>query len=326
MDRCPNCDAPVRPNAKFCTSCGFRLPNAEPVKPAEAAPQAAAQPDGWRSPFATTSNYEHNQSWTAPVPSPYAPPPLPRPVPAPAAPVEPIAPAPLEAAAMAEEAAPVFAGWPNFSTSTIPAGEPESETPVEAAVVEEPTAVKAMIDESIVNEPAAAEAPEEQIQIEAVSDAIAETPVEQPVAIESSSDETPGASRPLPEVGENPSDNPTEPIPVMAAIAKSDIVQRALGLVDELRNLIPSLKSSTGAPNSGDAPAILKAAGAGTADSNDLAQLRTSLKTAAERPRDIDVMMDLVSRAGAIQELLAERDKYAAAITQAQAALDAAPE
>lgn len=45
IDRCPNCGQTVRPGARFCTSCGFRLPE----QPAESAPQAS------RSPFATTS-------------------------------------------------------------------------------------------------------------------------------------------------------------------------------------------------------------------------------------------------------------------------------
>ena len=108
----------------------------------------------------------------------------------------------------------------------------------------------------------------------------------------------------------------------MAAIARSDNVQRALALVDELRNLIPNLKSSSGSSDSGSAVAILREAHAGAADSEALTQLRAALEIAASRPRDIDVMMDLDMRVGVIQDLLAERDKYRAAITQALAALD----
>lgn len=128
-------------------------------------------------------------------------------------------------------------------------------------------------------------------------------------------------------MGENPAETPTEPIPTIAAIAKSDIVRRALGLVDELRSLIPHLRSSEGAPASaGDVAAILSASGAGQPDSTALTDLRAAIETAANRPRDIDIMLDLVSRAGAIQDLLAERDRYAAAIVNAQAALANTPE
>jgi hypothetical protein len=45
MNRCPNCAAQNREGAKFCTSCGFRLPAEAPV---------LATSD--RSPFATTSS------------------------------------------------------------------------------------------------------------------------------------------------------------------------------------------------------------------------------------------------------------------------------
>src|SRR5438046_890763 len=46
VDKCPNCGQPSRPGARFCTSCGFRLPD-RPVEP-EPSPLT-------RSPFATTS-------------------------------------------------------------------------------------------------------------------------------------------------------------------------------------------------------------------------------------------------------------------------------
>lgn len=58
MDRCPNCGSTIRIGAKFCTSCGFRLPESEP----DAAPAVPS-----RSPFATTtaSSEEARSSWNA---------------------------------------------------------------------------------------------------------------------------------------------------------------------------------------------------------------------------------------------------------------------
>src|SRR6266511_1952003 len=48
MEQCPNCGSTVRIGAKFCTTCGFRLP--EPAAPEPVGGVAA------RSPFASTSS------------------------------------------------------------------------------------------------------------------------------------------------------------------------------------------------------------------------------------------------------------------------------
>jgi hypothetical protein len=53
MERCPNCGAPARPNANFCTTCGVRLPDdLSPAQPpvTESAPPAPAPlspSNGW---------------------------------------------------------------------------------------------------------------------------------------------------------------------------------------------------------------------------------------------------------------------------------------
>ena len=48
MERCPNCDTPGRPGAKFCTTCGFRFPEDESTTQAddESAGITAAGGDG----------------------------------------------------------------------------------------------------------------------------------------------------------------------------------------------------------------------------------------------------------------------------------------
>ena len=49
-------------------------------------------------------------------------------------------------------------------------------------------------------------------------------------------------------------------------------------------------------------------------DEDELAPLRTAIASAQERPRDVDVMLDLVLRADAIAAVLTERDQLKAAI------------
>lgn len=227
--------------------------------------------------------------------------------------------------AIVEDAAPVFAGWPNFATSTIPAEETViAESPVEAAPSE---AVSAP------SEPAQSEpeepwsiAPEEHHDVELAAVASQyDQQHEDPIGEEDVTAEPQLAGEPhrmLANRRGDSSDDPTEPIPVAATQHPSDGVDRALDLIDELRSLIPTLNplaDRTG--NSANAAAILSKASTGEADSDALSQLRGVVQTANACPRDIDVMLDLVSRAGAIQDVLAERDRYAAAIAKALAAL-----
>jgi hypothetical protein len=64
MERCPNCDTPARPGAKFCTTCGFRFPgdaseselaqddtdSTAPANDDEPGLFPGAMTDGWPSP------------------------------------------------------------------------------------------------------------------------------------------------------------------------------------------------------------------------------------------------------------------------------------
>jgi hypothetical protein len=64
MERCPNCDTPARPGAKFCTTCGFRFPGdasgselaqddtdtTAPANDDEPGLFPGAMTDGWPSP------------------------------------------------------------------------------------------------------------------------------------------------------------------------------------------------------------------------------------------------------------------------------------
>ena len=117
----------------------------------------------------------------------------------------------------------------------------------------------------------------------------------------------------------------------------TDSETRVLDLLDQLRSLIPELAASrtTGSDTSADAtggqPAEregrisdvisdLERAREGVGASDDL---RAVLEAATSRPRDMDVVLDLVGRAGNLIDLLDERDRLVAAIEQATSALRA---
>jgi len=104
----------------------------------------------------------------------------------------------------------------------------------------------------------------------------------------------------------------------------TDIQARAGELLDELRSLIPALGLTAGADpgTSGAEPsgamfdtqgliADLESATSGVSSSDDL---RSVLESAQSRPRDMDVVLELVGRAGSLIDLLDERDRLAAAI------------
>lgn len=50
MERCPNCGAPARPGAKFCTTCGYRLPAAAVVPTADPAETSRDSAASWPAP------------------------------------------------------------------------------------------------------------------------------------------------------------------------------------------------------------------------------------------------------------------------------------
>jgi hypothetical protein len=118
VDRCPNCGQTVRPSARFCTSCGFRLPEQAPVE---------QPPTVGRSPFATTSTvspwWQPTQRGEAPAETPSAP----------AMPQE------SEAAAAGVEAATAEAA-PSSAPEVLPQ---EAEAPAAEAVPEAAEAVPA---------------------------------------------------------------------------------------------------------------------------------------------------------------------------------------
>ena len=108
----------------------------------------------------------------------------------------------------------------------------------------------------------------------------------------------------------------------------SDAQTRAMELLDQLRSLIPELGAASGmAEDLGVAEPTAPAVDTQTAITEVLEELererdgistlddlRSVLEAAERRPRDMDVILDLVARAGSLVELLDERDRLVATI------------
>jgi hypothetical protein len=107
--------------------------------------------------------------------------------------------------------------------------------------------------------------------------------------------------------------------------ALDDAKVRAVQLVDELRELIPRLSASAG-PETGTIQDVIGSLNEALqhqgSDAERFQSLRAAVATAQARPRDVDVMLDLVSRAETIAAVLAAHDRYVAAIESAVSTLE----
>lgn len=105
---------------------------------------------------------------------------------------------------------------------------------------------------------------------------------------------------------------------------------RALDLLDELRSLIPALSAESaalqGQMDSGTTDVVnaaIQELDDATASVGDSSDLRAVLEAATTRPRDMDVVLELVGQAGSLIDLLDERDRLVAAVERAASALRA---
>ncbi len=296
MNRCPNCGAQNRDGAKFCTSCGFRMPAPDASKP-------AATATAERSPFATTSTVGR-----------------------PAEPTPPTAPVP-----------PAYESWtepipPQATLTEGPGGSWDSPPPVNTAVPVSDEMIASLIgteqrasetDDAPVavsetDDVIALGEPEETIEATASDDSDAVEAdshiieVEEPVAIEATD--------------EAPEIEPfqAEEIEDVAAIAPANpsgdaSIDSLLKLVRDLEyGLVELADARSGAVTpvitGGADVGLLQGALQGLSSEDDLASLRDAIATAQDRPRDVDVMLDLVLRADAIATVIGERDQLKSAI------------
>jgi hypothetical protein len=117
METCPNCGNEIRPTARFCTSCGFRMPERTPGAAAEEAQRLAAQPSGWGTPPETEDTAPQPAVQMTDTAAPTGPetPPTPATSDWSATPAAPAQPAPA-----AVEPAPVAAVEPAMPSGPVP--------------------------------------------------------------------------------------------------------------------------------------------------------------------------------------------------------------
>jgi hypothetical protein len=295
MNRCPNCAAQNRDGAKFCTSCGFRMP-----APEAAAAKAPAAASSGRSPFATTSTLGRPaETATATVPESYE---------GWTTPIEPQPEIEMGPGGSWDSPPPVDTAVPvsdEMIASLISAkGTPVQET--DQVVAEETTAE--MAEET---EPAAA--------AEAVEPA---EPADEVIALGEPEEESVPVAEAVADVPEVEPFVAEEVAPV-AAITTNPVpvsgdasVDSLLKLVRELEYGLVELADSRPAASDDEGADVGLLAGAlqGLSSEDEVAILRDAISTAQDRPRDVDVMLDLVLRADAIAIIIGERDQLKSAI------------
>ncbi len=343
MDRCPNCGSATRAGARFCTACGFRLPEQQP---------AANEPA--RSPFATTSTYSGQWSstnWNQP-----APPPVPvdaaetataatEPTPEPdAVPIEVEATVPDQTVSV-NEASPdsEIGGQPqNAGWQTAAASQPaDAWAEIHAATAPPPASAgrgageAGMHDtEALAETIAGWEGSHPPVPSNGATGGAVSAAVEEVVAPEAAV-EPAGSTATAARVAAEPDELETVE-PVIDSVESNEVVapepiaaetrvtvaepetsgtgsvQHALALVDELRSLVATFDPAAGIQTPSAISNELAAAKAIlSGDPARFDDLRALVATAQSRPRDIDVMLTFVSKADQVAELLSAHDALA---------------
>ncbi|MGH2534903.1 MAG: zinc-ribbon domain-containing protein [Thermomicrobiales bacterium] len=351
MERCPNCGATVRAGAKFCTTCGMRLPEMP------AAESASPSPSTSRSPFESTSSVGTSR-WPSERPSQgaagdatggYA---VASEGSQPAArsdqPATDTTASAEESPAEADPSGPP--AWPSLGrpsswnsswrsaapeTTDDASGEAEPiEAPAEAVAPEEIEAEEPQVTGTEIGLDAPVEA--------GIAQAAATEEVEEPVADEAEQVAAPAdleiealselEAAPKQHAGpaeleeepreEQPSIELPEQQPGPADVAEMPAmgagVDRAYALIDELRSVVTGLSGT--ATDSGNAAVAddLAAARSGAND-DEFQRLRDAINGARDRPRDIDTMLDVSGRLDAIAAL---HDAYQQLATAVDGAIE----
>jgi hypothetical protein len=324
MDRCPNCGATVRVGAKFCTTCGMRLP--------EPAATPSTNEESSRSPFDSTSTvasrwpsrsvYGGTESTTTETAGE-----------APAAPSDESSVASAEvdteSAVSAEPVEPVstWGAW----TAPTPAT-PATEDVTETASAEAEAPVSWGASEPASEEPAAeqglaAEASTEAnevveevpaswtrtgetdfLQLPEQPDPAAWKSIENQLAGSADNDETSESDAADELVAEEITvDELAQEEPTAAPATPSPSIERAYTLLDELRTILDETTSPADVAVAAEAVAVESKSLEEARPSDEavarFAELRAVVDAARENPRDFETVFGLTSRLDVIIEL-----------------------
>lgn len=300
MERCPNCGAPARPGAKFCTTCGYRLPVAPPVippaDPSDSATSSAAA--SWPSPPAQASE----NAATEQAPDQNA---APEPVsasdeviamPAPAPDNQPNdedrETAPLDTASSTDSV--LSSSWPSTTGPSQPSPWSVSET---SATTEE-----IAVSDSAAGSDAGDEGDDAGLATATVT--------EETVVVADPASQYEGWSSSVVEEVAAPS------------ASHGTNIARATALLEELRLLLPALNTgSGGGRDEAIAGELEDALSAGSQSASDREGLRDALNQARDNPRDIQTLLALSQQADAAIALLDEHDRLTSAVRHAVHAL-----
>jgi hypothetical protein len=327
MDRCPNCGATVRVGAKFCTTCGMRLP--EPAAPATETSQAS------RSPFDSTSTvasrWPSRSVYGSSEPSTAEPD-----TNGEVATVADGAESTSETDAVVagtttepevSEPSSTWGAWtapPAPELETEPASESEETgATVEPSTWEEGATVEAEVEEPQEEEPAASswgssgetdflQLPEQPDpaawkSIESELAGAASEPSDE-AAVETEGEEVADlvADEAVSEEAEGEEEFDEEEAEEVEAAqtAPSPSIERAYDLLDELRDVLAGIPAEV-APLEPEVAPSVDFEGVRPSDEAvaRFAELRAAVDAAKDHPRDIDTMLDLSSRLDVISEL-----------------------
>jgi hypothetical protein len=343
MERCPNCGSTVRAGAKFCTTCGMRLPEAPAAD--EAAPAASGSGKG--SPFDSTASVSGSR-WPSSTASGgnsdavsgYA-------VSGSGTTAEPAAPETADeeenaesAPAPAEESGPAWAsagsssGWnwgsqgsggdtdqdqsvQTETAATDESVESDAATTGQATTADQETASNDTVTAEFDEAPAATSDSATAVEVADIGPTetgVIEETVYQTAepAVVATASEMPSSQEPAEEPQSADSaaaDEQTGAFPATsgsaaaAPLVTSANLDRANHILDELRGLLPQL-ASAGQPSAGsDIAETLENATASDAQRASFEELRTAVSAAQQRPRDIDTMLDISNRLDVIASL-----------------------
>lgn len=358
MERCPNCGAPAREGAKFCTTCGNRLTDQDGDEVAVptatvAAPLIASQPEQpfpdpapplWRSAEATEppqsdatlSDQEADSSADATANHP------PPSIAADSSPSDdepPVADQVLSSSWPASDAPRWSAAWggPTVATTDEPDADSDDTRPTPAEGTEERDHSDAIDGESAPSfeafladassAPAEGASPTREVESDddpfdppAIPTAAAADP-DDAVSSPYRDDDTATDDEAEPRLVAT-SDDAFQPPP---ADAGPPSLAHALDLLDELRSLLPTFAIAAPAIDTAAIAEELELAlspdPSSAALTLDLTELRAAMENARDRPRDIDTVLDLSRRVDDVLALLDAHDRAVAAIESAAAAL-----